>query len=65
MRVLFHRGHFDRNEISFQVIKYMKTLPKMKSYERKHLHMRLFPQNKNDWFLLNRLFSSDQAQNQT
>ena len=31
----------------------MYTLPEMKSHETKYLHLRLFHQNKNDWFLLN------------
>ena len=35
LRVLFHCGHFDRNEISFWVIKsLLRKKPEMKSYEK-------------------------------
>ena len=53
MRVLFHCGHFHRNEISFRLMKNHVTLTEIKSFERKHLCMCLFHENKNDWRLLN------------
>ena len=36
----------------------------MKSYERKHLRMRLFHQNKNDWLLPNGPFFLDDSRNE-
>ena len=36
----------------------------MKSYERKHLPMLLFHQNKNDWLLLNGQFFLDHPRNE-
>ena len=42
----------------------MQTLPEMKSYERKHLCMRLFHHNKIDWLLLNGPFVSDHPRNE-
>ena len=36
----------------------------MKSYEKKHLHIRLFHQNKNDWLLLNGPLFSDHPRNE-
>ena len=40
---VFHRSHFGRNDILFQVKKILcKHYPKLKSSEREHLRIRIF-----------------------
>ena len=42
----------------------MQAPPEMKLFERKHLGMRLFHQNENDWLLLIGSFSWDYLRNE-